>query len=228
MPSPGVPCLAFCLFCLLSVLLGVTLASPSPASLGSPSGLFQAVGAPGGFAVNPGRVSGQTEGPEPHSRPLHPDGIPGLAEEASAGRPDLLMLCVVHGFRPVFECVSASLLLQVTLSSLSEQQALSLQQRALFLTDNQLSFVDNLTDVYQLKSADMALLQQHVVRLQSLNLYKEVSVDRKVFNLAQSCIQNKKKKLFLSFFFLKAAMLSMKLQCQKELDLEEVRLRCFS
>lgn len=69
----------------------------------------------------------------------------------------------------------------MTLSSLSDQQALSLQQRALFLTDNQLSFVDNLTDVYQLKSADVALLLPHVVRLQSLNLYKEVSVDCKVF-----------------------------------------------
>lgn len=65
----------------------------------------------------------------------------------------------------------------MSLSSLSEQRALSLQQRALLLTDNQLSFIDNFTDVYQLKSADVALLQQHVVRLQSLNLYKEVSVD---------------------------------------------------
>ncbi|CAG04881.1 unnamed protein product, partial [Tetraodon nigroviridis] len=82
---------------------------------------------------------------------------------------------------------------QVTLSSLSEQQAMTLQQRALFLLpDQQLSFLDSLIDVYQLKSADVALLQQHLVRLQSLNLYKE------------------------------AAMLSMKLQCQKELDLEEM------
>uniref|UniRef100_H3D6Q4 Exonuclease 3'-5' domain containing 3 n=1 Tax=Tetraodon nigroviridis TaxID=99883 RepID=H3D6Q4_TETNG len=72
-------------------------------------------------------------------------------------------------------------------------QAMTLQQRALFLLpDQQLSFLDSLIDVYQLKSADVALLQQHLVRLQSLNLYKE------------------------------AAMLSMKLQCQKELDLEEM------
>lgn len=78
---------------------------------------------------------------------------------------------------PVSEWVFASLL-KVTLSSLSEQRAVTLQRRALLLSaDHQLSFLDGLIDVYQLKSADVALLQQQVVRLQSLNLYKEVSVD---------------------------------------------------
>lgn len=87
----------------------------------------------------------------------------------------------------------------MTLSSLSEQQALSLQQRALFLTDNQLSFVDNLLDVYQLKSADVAVLQQHIVRLQQLNLYKEVSVDWKLL-FSPSCIKSEKKKVSLLVF----------------------------
>lgn len=79
-----------------------------------------------------------------------------------------------------FKSVFASLL-KVTLSSLSEQQAMALQQRALcLLTDNQFSFLDNLIDVYQLRSADVVVLQHHIVRLQSLNLYKEVSVEWKL------------------------------------------------
>lgn len=83
--------------------------------------------------------------------------------------------CVVHAFSPVFELRFFAPLLKVTLSSLSEQQARTLQHRALFLlTDTQLSFLDNLIDVYQLTSARVAVLQQHIVRLQSLNLYKEV------------------------------------------------------
>lgn len=120
-----------------------------------------------------------------------------------------------------FKYVFASLL-KVTLSSLPEQQAMTLQQRAVFLlTDNQPSFLDNLIDVYQLKSADVAVLQQHIVRLQSLNLYKEVSVDWKVF-FSPGCIRTK------SVCFFKAVMLSTKLQCQREVDLEEVRLKRLS
>lgn len=111
----------------------------------------------------------------------------------------------------------------MTLSCLSEQHAVTLQQRALFLlSDNQLGFSEDLVDVYQLKSADVAVLQQHIVRLQSLNLYKEVSVDPKVL-FSPGCIKTREKCVFVVVFF-KAAMLSTMLQCQKELDLEEVRL----
>lgn len=96
----------------------------------------------------------------------------------------------------------------MTLSSLSEQQATTLQQRALFLlTDNQLSFLDNLIDVYQLKSADVAILQQHIVRLQSLNLYKEVSVEWKVL-FSPICIKTNEKKYLLLFFFLRQRRLA--------------------
>lgn len=74
-------------------------------------------------------------------------------------------------------------LLKVTLSSLPEQQATALQQRALFLlTDNQPSFTEALIDIYQLKSVAAATLQQHIVRLQTLNLYKEVSVQGMLYS----------------------------------------------
>lgn len=90
-------------------------------------------------------------------------------------------------------------LLKVTLSSLSEQQAMTLQRRALcLLTDHQLSYFDSLIDVYQLKSADVAALQQHIVRLQSLNLYKEVSLAWKVL-FSPSCSQTKKNWCFCCF-----------------------------
>nr|XP_046230981.1 exonuclease mut-7 homolog [Scatophagus argus]XP_046230982.1 exonuclease mut-7 homolog [Scatophagus argus] len=82
---------------------------------------------------------------------------------------------------------------QVTLNSLSEQQAMALQQRALgLLTDAQASFVDSLMNIYQLKSLDLAVLRLHIMRLQSLNCYKE------------------------------AAVISTKLQLQKELNMEEM------
>ncbi|XP_070706537.1 exonuclease mut-7 homolog isoform X2 [Pempheris klunzingeri] len=82
---------------------------------------------------------------------------------------------------------------QVSLSSLSEQQAVALQQRALhLLTDAQPSFVDGLINLYQLSSLDLAVLRLHIVTLQALNCYKE------------------------------AAVLSIKLKLQKELDMEEM------
>lgn len=66
----------------------------------------------------------------------------------------------------------------MTLSALSEQQASTLQQRALLLVaDNQSTFIESLVDIYQLASVDGTLLQQHIVRLQALNLYKEVSAE---------------------------------------------------
>lgn len=111
----------------------------------------------------------------------------------------------------------------MTLSALSEQQASSLQQRALLLVaDNHATFIESLVDIYQLKSVDVTTLQQHIVRLQALNLYKEVSVE--CFT-QYSCIIMLKKNVCVDFscVFLKAAMLGMKLQRQKELDLEEVR-----
>ncbi|XP_042365330.1 exonuclease mut-7 homolog [Plectropomus leopardus] len=82
---------------------------------------------------------------------------------------------------------------QVTLSSLSEQQATALQRRALsLLTDTQPSFVDGLINIYQLSSVDPATLQLYIVRLQALHCYKE------------------------------AAVLSIKLKLQKELNMEEM------
>lgn len=82
---------------------------------------------------------------------------------------------------------------QVNLSSFSEQQTLALQRRALsLLTDTQPSFVDSLLNIYKLSSMDPSILRLHIVRLQSLNCYKE------------------------------AAVLSIKLQLQEELNMEEM------
>ncbi|KAI3362415.1 hypothetical protein L3Q82_012713 [Scortum barcoo] len=82
---------------------------------------------------------------------------------------------------------------QVTLSSLSEQQATALQQRALsLLTDTQPNFVDALINIYQLNSMDLDRLRLHILRLQALNYYKE------------------------------AVVLSIKLKLQKELNMEEM------
>ncbi|XP_076614734.1 exonuclease mut-7 homolog isoform X2 [Chaetodon auriga] len=81
----------------------------------------------------------------------------------------------------------------VTLSSLSEQHAVALQQRALnLLSDTQPSFVDSFINIYQLSSLDPAVLRLHIVRLQSQNCYKE------------------------------AAELSIKLKLQKDLNMEEM------
>ncbi|XP_037548574.1 exonuclease mut-7 homolog [Nematolebias whitei] len=82
---------------------------------------------------------------------------------------------------------------QVNLSSLSEHQALALQRRALgLLTDTQPIFVDSLVTIYQLKSVDTSILRLHIVRLQALNCYKEATV------------------------------LSIKLELQNELNMEEM------
>lgn len=71
---------------------------------------------------------------------------------------------------------------QVTLSSLSEQQAGALQQRALnLLRDTQPSFLDGLMNIYQLNTLDPAILRLHIVRLQAQNCYKEVSASFGVF-----------------------------------------------
>ncbi|KAK5900747.1 hypothetical protein CgunFtcFv8_025679 [Champsocephalus gunnari] len=82
---------------------------------------------------------------------------------------------------------------QVTLSSLSEQQALALQSRALnLLIDTQASFVDGLINIYQLNSLDPAILVLYIMNLMSLRCYKE------------------------------AAVLSVKLKLQKDLNMEEM------
>ncbi|KAI4816456.1 hypothetical protein KUCAC02_008783, partial [Chaenocephalus aceratus] len=81
----------------------------------------------------------------------------------------------------------------VTLSSLSEQQALALQRRALnLLIDTQASFVDGLINIYQLNSLDPAILVLYIMNLMSLRCYKE------------------------------AAVLSVKLKLQKDLNMEEM------
>ncbi|XP_049908805.1 exonuclease mut-7 homolog [Epinephelus moara] len=82
---------------------------------------------------------------------------------------------------------------QVTLSSLPEQQAIALQRRALsLLTDTQPSFVDGLISIYQLNTLDPATLRLNIVRLQALHCYKE------------------------------AAVLSIKLNLQEEVNMEEI------
>ncbi|XP_028273012.1 exonuclease mut-7 homolog isoform X2 [Parambassis ranga] len=65
---------------------------------------------------------------------------------------------------------------QVNLSSLSEQEAAVLQQRALaLLTDTHPSFVDSLINIYELSSLDTAILQGHIVWLHSIKCYKEAA-----------------------------------------------------
>ncbi|KAL7376218.1 hypothetical protein ABVT39_003585 [Epinephelus coioides] len=82
---------------------------------------------------------------------------------------------------------------QVTLSSLPEEQAIALQRRALsLLTDTQPSFVDGLISIYQLNTLDPATLRLNIVRLQALHCYKE------------------------------AAVLSIKLNLQEEVNMEEI------
>ncbi|XP_068608966.1 exonuclease mut-7 homolog [Brachionichthys hirsutus] len=82
---------------------------------------------------------------------------------------------------------------QVTLNSLTEQQAAALQKQALsLLVDTQSNFTDGLINIYQLTSLDPAVLRRHIERLQALHCYKE------------------------------AAGLSIKLQLQKELDVKEM------
>lgn len=64
---------------------------------------------------------------------------------------------------------------QVNLSSLSEQEKVVLQQRALaLLTDTHPSFVDSLINIYELSSLDTAILQEHIVWLYNIKCYKEV------------------------------------------------------
>ncbi|CAJ1070878.1 exonuclease mut-7 homolog [Xyrichtys novacula] len=82
---------------------------------------------------------------------------------------------------------------QVTLDSVPEQQHESLQRRALsLLADNHPSFVDSLINIYKLHALDPAELRLHIIRLQSLNCFKE------------------------------AAALTIKLKLQKELNMEEM------
>ncbi|XP_063336785.1 exonuclease mut-7 homolog isoform X2 [Pelmatolapia mariae] len=82
---------------------------------------------------------------------------------------------------------------QVNLSSVSEQQAVALQRRALnLLTDTQPNFVDSLINIYQLNSLDPAILRLHITGLHALSCYKE------------------------------AATLGIKLNLQEELNMEEM------
>uniref|UniRef100_A0A3P9KSJ1 Exonuclease 3'-5' domain containing 3 n=1 Tax=Oryzias latipes TaxID=8090 RepID=A0A3P9KSJ1_ORYLA len=82
---------------------------------------------------------------------------------------------------------------QVNLSLVPEQKALALQHRALdLLTDTQPAFVDALISIYQLKSLDPSILRLHIMNLQDVKNYKE------------------------------AAILSMKLEVQEELNMEKM------
>ncbi|XP_063746410.1 exonuclease mut-7 homolog isoform X2 [Eleginops maclovinus] len=84
---------------------------------------------------------------------------------------------------------------QVTLSSLSEQQASELQRRALdLLIDTQACFVDGLIDIYRLNSLDPAVLVLYIMNLMSLRCYKEaigLSVKLKLqndLNMEEMCV----------------------------------------
>lgn len=112
----------------------------------------------------------------------------------------------------------------MTLSSLPEQQATALQQRALSLiVDAQPSFVDSIISIYQLQSLDPEGLRSHILWLQGINCYKEVK-----------CLKTFAKNtevfpVFICaylFFFLQAAVLGMKLQLQTNLNMEEVSCLC--
>lgn len=61
---------------------------PRTATFGSHPGIFKAVWASGGFANNPGGLSRETEGSEPHPNPSHPHGIPDMGEGTSSGKQD--------------------------------------------------------------------------------------------------------------------------------------------
>ncbi|XP_029371434.1 exonuclease mut-7 homolog isoform X2 [Echeneis naucrates] len=66
---------------------------------------------------------------------------------------------------------------QVTMSSLSEQQALKLQRRALsLLTDAHPTILDSLINIYHLSSMDPAILRLHIMNLQTCCYYKEAAV----------------------------------------------------
>lgn len=84
---------------------------------------------------------------------------------------------------------------QVSLSSLPEEEAVSLQQRALsLLTDTQPKFMEALINLYQLSSVEPSKLRLEIIRLQALNSYKEaVSVAIKLklqndLNMEEMCI----------------------------------------
>ena len=62
------------------------LFSALTATFGSSPGIFKGNWASRGLANNPGGLSWQTEGSEPHPRPSYPHGIPGMDEGTSAGR----------------------------------------------------------------------------------------------------------------------------------------------
>ncbi|XP_071196333.1 exonuclease mut-7 homolog isoform X1 [Salvelinus alpinus] len=82
---------------------------------------------------------------------------------------------------------------KVTLQAVPEVSKLGLQRRALsLLTDAQPSFMDPLIDIYQLGNLDRSILRLHIIKLQAVNCYRE------------------------------AALLSMKLELQNEMDMEEI------
>uniref|UniRef100_A0A8C8HGS8 3'-5' exonuclease domain-containing protein n=1 Tax=Oncorhynchus tshawytscha TaxID=74940 RepID=A0A8C8HGS8_ONCTS len=82
---------------------------------------------------------------------------------------------------------------KVTLQAVPEVSKLGLQRRALsLLTDAQPSFMDPLIDIYQLGNLDRSILRLHIIKLQAVNCYRE------------------------------AALLSMKLELQNEVDMEEM------
>ncbi|XP_029548132.1 exonuclease mut-7 homolog isoform X1 [Salmo trutta] len=82
---------------------------------------------------------------------------------------------------------------KVTLQAVPEVSKLGLQRRALrLLTDAQPSFMDPLIDIYQLGNLDRSILRLHIIKLQAVSCYRE------------------------------AALLSMKLEFQNEVDMEEM------
>lgn len=114
------------------------------------------------------------------------EGCPGKQK----GRSLTLGLCVLTEFQTWMKEHP-----QVSLSSLPEQQVLSLQQRALsLLSDTQPKFVEALINIYQLDTVDPSKLRYQIIRLQTLNCYKEalaIAIRLKLqneLNMEEMCI----------------------------------------
>lgn len=109
----------------------------------------------------------------------------------------------------------------MTLNALPGQEAQTLQHRALsLLTDTQPAFVEGIINIYHLNAVDPARLRLHIVRLQALHCYKEVNTFCVILDSRTISDENATE---LSLHSSQAAVLSIKLKLQKELNMDEVR-----
>lgn len=109
----------------------------------------------------------------------------------------------------------------MTLNALPGQEAQKLQHRALsLLTDTQPTFVEGIINIYHLNALDPARLRLHIVRLQALHCYKEVYM---FYDDIGQQDDFRRKCNWTSLHSSQAAVVSIKLKLQKELNMEEVR-----